>query len=70
MKIGLGKEREVDPVHLDEWKSKTMMKVMTRIQELKLKPTKSVKKILKQKAIKHDATTRQVCIYHYRQSIQ
>ena len=31
-----------------------MLKVMTRIQELKLKPTKHVKKILKQKAIKNE----------------
>ena len=30
------------------------MKVMTRIQELKLKPTKHVKKILKQNAIKNE----------------
>ena len=46
------KKEKVDPVHLDEWKSKTMLKVMTRIQELNVKPTKSVKNILKQNAIK------------------
>ena len=53
-KLDWAKKEKVDPAHLDEWKSKTMMKVMTRIRELKLKPTKSVKKILKQKAIKNE----------------
>ena len=42
MQIRLGEERKIDSVHLDEWKNETMLKVMTRIQELKTKPTKSV----------------------------